>query len=143
MNTSYEKIYGIFLSKITDYDLASLSDDELEEYCYNIFVSAMTKIHSFDQNDLSDRDDIKERFNSELTDVEIEIITSQMVIEWVDRKLNTTQLLHMYVGTKDESMASQANHMKTLIELKEKQRSIISSMMRDAKYRKWVEEGLQ
>lgn len=143
MNTSYEKIYGIFLSKITDYDLASLSDDELEEYCYNIFVSAMTKIHSFDQNDLSDRDDVKERFNSELTDVEIEIITSQMVIEWVDRKLNTTQLLHMYVGTKDESMASQANHMKTLIELKEKQRSIISSMMRDAKYRKWVEEGLQ
>lgn len=143
MNTSYEKIYGIFLSKITDYDLASLSDDELEEYCYNIFVSAMTKIYSFDQNDLSDRDDIKERFNSELTDVEIEIITSQMVIEWVDRKLNTTQLLHMYVGTKDESMASQANHMKTLIELKEKQRSIISSMMRDAKYRKWVEEGLQ
>lgn len=143
MNTSYEKIYGIFLSKITDYDLASLSDDELEEYCYNIFISAMTKIHSFDQNDLSDRDDVKERFNSELTDVEIEIITSQMVIEWVDRKLNTTQLLHMYVGTKDESMASQANHMKTLIELKEKQRSIISSMMRDAKYRKWVEEGLQ
>ena len=66
-----------------------------------------------------------------------------MVIEWVDRKLNTTQLLHMYVGTKDESMASQANHMKTLIELKEKQRSIISTIMRDAKYRKWVEEGLQ
>lgn len=143
MNTSYEKIYGIFLNKITDYDLALLSDEELTEYCYNIFISAMTKIHSFDQNDLSDKDDSNKEFNSELTDVEIEIISSQMVIEWVDRKLNTTQLLHMYVGTKDESMASQANHMKTLIELKEKQRSIISTIMRDAKYRKWVEEGLQ
>lgn len=143
MNTSYEKIYGIFLNKITDYDLALLSNEELAEYCYNIFISAMTKIHSFDQNDLSDKDDSNKEFNSELTDVEIEIISSQMVIEWVDRKLNTTQLLHMYVGTKDESMASQANHMKTLIELKEKQRSIISTIMRDAKYRKWVEEGLQ
>lgn len=143
MNTSYEKIYKIFLNKITDYDLGLLSDNELLMFCDSVFLSAITKIKSFDKNNLTDRDDDLRTFNSELTDVECEVIASQMVVEWVDRKINTTQLIHMFVGTKDESMASQANHIKLLLELKEKQRSIVSIMMRDAKYKTWIEEGIQ
>lgn len=143
MNTSYEKIYKIFLNKITDYDLGLLSDNELLLFCDSVFLSAITKIKSFDMNNLTDRDDDLRIFNSELTDVECEVIASQMVVEWVDRKINTTQLIHMFVGTKDESMASQANHIKLLLELKEKQRSIVSIMMRDAKYKVWIEEGIQ
>lgn len=143
MNTSYEKIYKIFLNKITDYDLGLLSDNELLLFCDSVFLSAITKIKSFDMNNLTDRDDDLRIFNSELTDVECEVIASQMVVEWVDRKINTTQLIHMFVGTKDESMASQANHIKLLLELKEKQRSIVSIMMRDAKYKAWIEEGIQ
>ena len=143
MNTSYEKIYKIFLNKITDYDLGLLSDNELLLFCDSVFLSAITKIKSFDMNNLTNRDDDLRIFNSELTDVECEVIASQMVVEWVDRKINTTQLIHMFVGTKDESMASQANHIKLLLELKEKQRSIVSIMMRDAKYKAWIEEGIQ
>ena len=143
MNTSYEKIYKIFLNKITDYDLGLLSDNELLLFCDSVFLSAITKIKSFDMNNLTDRDDDLRIFNSELTDVECEVIASQMVVEWVDRKINTTQLIHMFVGTKDESMASQSNHIKLLLELKEKQRSIVSIMMRDAKYKAWIEEGIQ
>lgn len=112
-------------------------------FCDSVFLSAITKIKSFDKNNLTDRDDDLRTFNSELTDVECEVIASQMVVEWVDRKINTTQLIHMFVGTKDESMASQANHIKLLLELKEKQRSIVSIMMRDAKYKAWIEEGIQ
>ena len=140
MGTSYSIIYNIFLSKITDYDKAEMSDQELLDFCDGIFVSAMTKIKHF-ENDLSLRNDVERKFEVELTSLECEVIASQMVVEWVDRKLNTTQLLHMFAGTKDENMASQANQIRAMMELKDNQRSIISALMRDAKYRAWIEEA--
>lgn len=139
MSTSYETIYNAFLGKITDFDLPLMDDDELEGYCYDILSSALVKIKSFD-HDLADRDEDTKVFNEDLSDLEKEVLSCQMVVEWVDRKINTTQLLHMYVGTKDESMASQANHMKALIELKDKHRSVVNTLMRDFKYQQWIEE---
>lgn len=46
----------------------------------------------------------------------------------------------MFVGTKDESMASQANHIKALLELKNNQKAIVTALIRDWKYREWIEE---
>ena len=83
----------------------------------------------------------EEVFTEDLSNVEIEIISCQMVVEWINEKLNNTQLINMFVGTKDESMSSQANHIKELINLKEKQRAVVSVMLRDEAYRKWVEES--
>lgn len=139
MNTSYEKIYNIFLNKITDFDLPVMSDEELTDYCRDILFSALVKLKSFDHN-LSDRNDDLGVFNEVLSDLECEVIACQMVVEWVDKKINTTQLLHMFVGTKDESMASQANHIKTLMDLKDKHRATVTGLMRDFKYQAWVEE---
>ena len=138
MNTSFEEIYTIFLSKISDFEIASLEDDEIAEYCERFLVSALSNIHNL-TNDLTDRDDFE--FSSELTDVEKEIITCQMVVEWIDSKLNTSSLLTLFVGTKDENMASQANFINALSELKDKQRSTVNALMRNYQYRKFVEEG--
>lgn len=138
MNTSFEEIYTIFLNKISDFEIASLEDDEIAEYCERFLVSALSKIHNL-TNDLTDRDDFE--FSSELTDVEKEIITCQMVVEWIDSKLNTSSLLTLFVGTKDENMASQANFINALSELKDKQRSTVNALMRNYQYRKFVEEG--
>lgn len=138
MSTSFEDIYTIFLNKISDFEIASLEDDDINEYCERFLVSALSKIHNL-TNDLSDRNDFE--FASELTDVEKEIITCQMVVEWIDSKLNTSSLLTLFVGTKDENMASQANFMNSLAELKDKQRAIVNTLMRNYQYRKYVEEG--
>ena len=139
MSTSYESIYNAFLGKIIDFDLPLMEDDELDGYCRELLGSALVKLKSFD-HDLADRDEDTKVFNEDLSDLEKEVLSCQMVVEWVDRKINTTQLLHMYVGTKDESMASQANHIKALMELKDKQRSIVTTLMRDFKYQQWIEE---
>lgn len=138
MNTSFEEIYTIFLNKISDFEIASLEDDEIAEYCERFLVSALSKIHNL-TNDLTDRDDFE--FSSELTDIEKEIITCQMVVEWIDSKLNTSSLLTLFVGTKDENMASQANFINALSELKDKQRSTVNTLMRNYQFRKFVEEG--
>ena len=138
MGTSYEKIYNVFLNKIIDFDLPQMEDEELLQYCDSIFFSAMPKIKSFDTSDLTDRDDAERFFTEVLTDTECEVISCQMVVEWIDRKVNNVQLLHMFAGTKDENMASQANQMKAMLELKKDQRNTVTTLMRDVGYRTWV-----
>lgn len=140
MGTSYNEIYNVFLSKITDFDLPHMSDNELVAYCDGVLNSAIVKIRNFD-HDLSDRDDVVRIFADDLSDIEREVIACQMVVEWVGRKINTGQLIHMFTGTKDESMSSQANHIKSLMELRDKERATISSLIRDQKYRAWIEEA--
>lgn len=139
MGTSYWKIYNTFLSKITDFDLPQMSDDELLEYCNGLLSSAIVKTSRLSR-DISDRDDVICSFSLDLTDTEREVLACQMVVEWVERKLNTTQIIHMFTGTKDESMASQANHMKALMELKSKAKNTVTELIRDEKYREWLEE---
>lgn len=139
MGTSYWKVYNIFLSKITDFDLPHMSDDELLEYCNGILSSALIKTKKISR-DISSRDDVVCAFDLELTDTECEILACQMVVEWVERKINTTQIIHMFTGTKDESMASQANHIKALNELKAKAKNTVTELIRDEKYREWLEE---
>lgn len=85
----------------------------------------------------------EEVFTADLTGLEIEIIASQMVVEWINNELNNTQLTRMFVGTKDESMSSQANHIEKLTTLKEKRRADVSMMIRDYAYREWVKEAVQ
>lgn len=82
----------------------------------------------------------EEVFKADLIPLEIEIIASQMVVEWINNELNNTQLTRMFVGTKDESMSSQANHIEKLTTLKEKRCADVSMMIRDYAYRNWVKE---
>lgn len=138
MQTSYEEIYELFLSKISDFEMASLEDDEILEYCSKFLQSALANIRSFD-NDLTQRDE--EEFLVELTDIEKEVITSQMVVEWINSKLNTATLLTLFVGTKDENMASQANFINSLSELRDKQRAIVNRLIRGYPYDKYVRDG--
>ena len=118
--------------------MPALADDELEEYCNSILTSALTRVRNM-THDLSARD--ISGFNDDLNDTEKEVIACQMVVEWADGQLNNTQLTHMFVGTKDESMASQANHMNTLMALVHQNRARVSTLMRDYKWTNWVKQG--
>ena len=143
MSTSYVDIYTSFLRKINDFDLPQFADDELYDYCYNIMKTAIAKLPSIN-HDLSDvtvdEETEDEMFTADLSAYEIELIANQMVVEWIDTELNNMQLLRMFVGTKDESMSSQANHMEKLTTLREKRRADVSMMIRDYAYREWVAE---
>lgn len=138
MSTSYTTIYDLFLAKISDFNLPELEDDELETYCNTILTSALTRVRTI-EHDLSSRD--KRGFTEDLNDTEKEVIACQMVVEWADGQLNNTQLTHMFVGTKDESMASQANHLNALMSLANYNRARVSTLMRDYKWTNWVKQG--
>lgn len=144
MSTSYINIYSTFLRKINDFDLPALADNELNDYCHELMSAAISKLPSIN-HDLSlvevDEETGEESFAADLTNYEKEMIANQMVVEWIDGELNNTQLIRMFVGTKDESMSSQANHIEKLTTLKEKKRAEVSMMIRDYAYREWVQEA--
>ena len=102
--TSYEKIYDRFLQKITDYKMLDLSDTEIRQECVKWLSSAIAKFRRC-KNDLSQRDDELETFTVELLDVEIEILSTLMVSEWLAPQLNSVLYTSQFFGGKEEKLS--------------------------------------
>ena len=110
--TSYEVIYGRFLNSITDFNLAELDDHTLSEMLKDWLRTAIVKTRT--SSDLSIRDEENEVFNSELSDLDIELLAMGMKLAWLDQTLNSTENTLMFIGGKEEKFFSQANHIAEL-----------------------------
>lgn len=102
MATPYEKIYGRFLSRTTDFNLAELDDYTLNEMLRNWLYSAIIRVRT--SSNLSKRDDENEVFESDLTDMDVELLAMGMTIAWLDQTLNSTELTLMMLGGKEEKL---------------------------------------
>lgn len=71
------------------------------------------------QHDLSKRDDEIQEFEEDLSDLEIELLACGMVDSWLTPMLNSTELTLQFIGGKEESYYSQANHISELRAMKE------------------------
>ena len=117
MATPYEKIYGRFLNRITDFNLVELDDHTLSEMLKGWLHSAIVNART--SSDLSSRDDENEVFNSDLSDLDIELLAMGMTMAWLDQTLNSTELTLQFIGGKEEKYYSQANHIAELRALRE------------------------
>jgi hypothetical protein len=131
--TSYATLYKRCLAKIEDPTLAMLSDEDLKDMLHGYLVSAVAK-HRMCANNLSDRDDELMQFNSDLSDLEIEIVGLLMAREWVSQQLlSVTNTLQVFSG-KETNYYSQAAHLKELQALDEKYRLEAQQLSRDYTY---------
>ena len=131
--TSYETIYNKCLSKITDPQLAMLQEEDIEYMLSEWMQSAIAKFRKC-KNDLSDRDDDLKQFNSDLLDIEKEILAIMMAREWVSGQLNSVvNTLQVFSG-KETSYYSQAAHLKELQALDDKWRLEAKQLSRDYTY---------
>jgi hypothetical protein len=131
--TSYESLYNVALSKITDPQLAMLPEEDLEIMLYGWMRSAIAK-HRKCKSDLSDRDDGLKQFNIDLTDLEVEILGILIAREWVSSQLlSVTNTLQVFSG-KETNYYSQSAHLKELKDLDEKLRLEAQQLSRDYTY---------
>jgi hypothetical protein len=131
--TSYESLYNVALSKITDPQLAMLPEEDLENMLYGWMKSAIAK-HRKCKSDLSDRDDELKQFNIDLTDLEVEILGILIAREWVSSQLlSVTNTLQVFSG-KETNYYSQSAHLKELHALDEKLRLEAQQLSRDYTY---------
>jgi hypothetical protein len=116
MATPYEKIYERFLNSVTDFNLAELDDHSLNEMLMDWLHKAVVRART--SSDLS-RDNENEVFNSDLSDLDIELLALGMKLAWLDQTLGSTELTLMMIGGKEEKYYSQANHISELRALRE------------------------
>lgn len=119
MSTPYEKIYDNILYKFRSFEIPLMTVDEVREYLHDFLISATTKFHVC-RKDLSDRDDILEYFNVDLSDIEIEILSNYAILEYIDSTyIREPTLLKITLSSKDFNAFSNANMLDKLIEMRE------------------------
>ena len=130
MATSYEIIYDRATRRLTDFDLASMSDVDLEDTLHGYLLSAIAQFRRC-KNDLSDRDDELRQFNTDLLDVEQEILAILVARAWLQPQLQSVLLTNQVFSDKEQKFYSQSSHLSTLMELDEKLKLEAQKMSRD------------
>lgn len=115
-NTPFEEVYSLFLSMITDYNLAEFTEEELNE---ELLTHMKRALSNFINTDIKINEDI-EVFNKRLSGLEINIITLGMLSSYLNQKLYNSSLLKQQLSMKDYQQFSNANMIQQISELKSK-----------------------
>ena len=119
MATPYEKLYENLLPKFRSYEIPLMSTEEVKDYLHDFLIPAISRFHVCRKN-LNDRDDILQRFNIELSDIEIEILSNYMLIEYIDSEyVRVPSLLKVQLPSNDFKYYSPANHLDKLMAMHE------------------------
>lgn len=114
MATPYEKLYENLLPKFRSYEIPLMSTEEVKDYLHDFLIPAISRFHVC-RKDLNDRDDIIQCFNVELSDIEIEILSNYMLIEYIDSEyVRVPSLLKVQLPSSDFKYYSPANHLDKL-----------------------------
>ena len=117
MATSYEKLYENLLPKFRSYEIPLMSTEEVKDYLHDFLIPAIARFHVC-RKDLNDRDDIVQRFNVELSDIEIEILSNYLLIEYIDSEyIRTPTLLKVQLPSSDFKVFSPANFLDKLLSM--------------------------
>lgn len=131
--TLYSTLYSRCLQKLEDPTLLQLPEEDLEEMLHDYMLSAIAK-HRKCEHDLSDRDDELKQFNSDLSDLEIEILSILMLREYISQRLHSVvNVLQVFSG-KETSFFSQAAHIKELREMDDRLKLEAQQLSRDYTY---------
>ena len=133
MATPFEEVYQFFLSKVTDYSFVNFTENELEEEFEKYLRSASTKFFSAGTR-LEKNLKFKE-FERDLTDLELEILSLLMVLEYLNPKIIATENMKQFLATKEYKVYSQANHLSKMLELKNNIKSEVNHLMSQYSYK--------
>lgn len=113
-STPFSAVYDKFSSKITDDMYMELDEQQTESLQAELLMSAIPWFE-FPRVNLNDKTDTQ--FNVELSEEEINILATYMIVEWMGQQLATVELIRMKYSGSDFKFTSQANHMHKLKDL--------------------------
>jgi len=126
--TAYETVFSAFRDKITAYTFLDLTDVEEHEVLLGYMNNAIAKFGRICKKMLNRNNEIS-KFEDDLTDEEIDILTELMVESWVKPKLYNEDLLKNSMSTKDYTVFSPANLLNQLRELNKDTKNNARAMM--------------
>ncbi|MNH66535.1 hypothetical protein D3C73_185680 [compost metagenome] len=127
--TLFDDVYDIFLSQISD--PVFMEQDQTDELKYRYLLNSIPKFRKC-KSDLSKRDATS--FEETLTDEELQVLGSLMVIEYLTPLIISIENLKQFMSTKDFTMTSQAAHLKQLLDIREVRKKEVDKMIVDYTY---------
>ena len=133
MATEFDTVYGAFLAKVSDFDLADMTEDDAKVVMGDLLKQALGKFSESCKKNLTDTDE--SGFTADLTDFEIDIISELMVEAWFKPKLYNLDLLRNKLNTKDFTTFSPANLLDKMREAYEQAHKRARSMINEYSFR--------
>ena len=122
--TSYQKVYDAFLVKMLEDEWVNLTEEEVNEDLRGILEGAIPFFKfpriSLDRND--------EGFLEELHSEEIQILSTYMKCEWLNRTILTWENVKPLYEERDFSQANLLDKFKALLEREEKKAQKLESI---------------
>ena len=161
-NTPFSYIYNSFLSKITDDMYMELDEAQTHRMLEELLLSAIQKFE-FPRFDITNYEishketitkeledgstteeeiNIEGKFNIVLTQEEINILSTYMIVEWLSQQLASVENTRMKYSGSDFKFTSQANHMAKILTLKQDYEREGFHLQRLYKRRKRDENGI-
>ena len=126
MATPFKKVYEAFLDKITDDMYIELTPLDTQKDMQAILLSSIPKFEfpkkslAYDKQPLNiETGEDTSSFIEELDIEEINILANLMLINWLQRQITSIENTRQKYYGGSFKLTSQANHLKTLISLKE------------------------
>lgn len=133
MATEFDTVYGAFLGKVSDYDLADMVETDAKAVMSDYLKQAIGKFSESCKKDLMAVTD--DSFDADLTYFEIDIISELMVEGWCKPRLYNLDLLRNKLSTKDFTTFSPANLLDKVREVYEQSHKRARSMINEYSYR--------
>lgn len=147
MTLTYDEIYELFLSKVTDYSILELIEngeiDLVKESMHDWLKSSLSIPQTKKLFTTSVLDNDKSEFQFQLknsvddnSDLEFvcNLLSDAMVIKWLSPRVNSTLNINQMYGGKEEKFYSQSNHTKQLCDMYKDLDRQYKKMIRDYGY---------
>jgi hypothetical protein len=138
--TDFTIVYKRFYSKITDDMYMELDEAETDALLEELLINAIPWFE-FPRVNLNDYDILRQRFKADLSNDEINVLATYMVVGWLDQQLASIENVRMKYTGSDFKMTSQANHMSKLMALRKEYERIGFHLQRVYKRRKVDKDG--
>lgn len=138
--TTYKEVYESFLSKTTEYEFLKIDKATLEAILEPYLRSALPRFRR-PRFDIKDRDDVSKLFNAELSLMEIEILATLMVVEFLRPAINDSRIKKQVMTDKEFRFYSQKNHLDGLMALYKMMKDETVQLMRDYSFERLGEDN--
>lgn len=128
MPVLYSSICDLFLDEVSDSTFLQFVEQDRDLILKKLLLKSISRFKAC-KTDLSDRDDVLEKFNTDPSDEEQLILSTIMRYHWLNQKLYNIELIKQKMTTKDFKLSSQAEHLLRLTVLKKELDQEISRMI--------------
>lgn len=141
MGTEFNIVYDCFYSKITDDMYMELDEAQTASMTRELLLNALPWFE-FPRVDIYNYDLKNNCFNVSLSNEEINIIATYMIVEWFNQQLASVEVARMKYSGSDFKFTSQANHMSKLLAAKKEYERVGFHLQRLYKRRKADANGI-